>query len=86
KLIDAGEYHSHNPFREIKRLREAVTEMAFLSSEEITRLLSMLDGDELNATLVCLSTGGRWSEVSNLKAEHIINQMVTFMKTKNGKR
>ena len=42
----------------------------------------MLDGDELNATLVCLSTGGRWSEVSNLKAEHIINQMVTFMKTK----
>ncbi|SPX10944.1 integrase [Escherichia coli] len=47
KLIDAGEYHSHNPFREIKRLREAVTEMAFLSSEEITRLLSMLDGDEL---------------------------------------
>ena len=60
--------------------------MAFLSSEEITRLLSMLDGDELNATLVCLSTGGRWSEVSNLKAEHIINQMVTFMKTKNGKR
>lgn len=29
KLIDAGEYHSHNPFREIKRLREAVTEMAF---------------------------------------------------------
>ncbi|EEY5886618.1 TPA: tyrosine-type recombinase/integrase [Escherichia fergusonii] len=86
KLIDAGEYHSHNPFREVKRLREAVTEMAFLSSEEITRLLSILDGDELNATLVCLSTGGRWSEVSNLKAEHIINQMVTFMKTKNGKR
>jgi len=60
--------------------------MAFLSQDEIPLLLSRLDGDELNATLVCLSTGGRWGEVSGLKAEHIINQMVTFMKTKNGKR
>lgn len=86
KLIDAGEYHSNNPFREVKPLREAITEMAFLSQDEIPLLLSRLDGDELNATLVCLSTGGRWGEVSGLKAEHIINQMVTFMKTKNGKR
>ena len=86
KLIDAGEYHSNNPFREVKPLREAITEMAFLSQEEITLLLSRLDGDELNATLVCLSTGGRWGEVSGLKTEHIINQMITFMKTKNGKR
>lgn len=86
KLIDAGEYNCPNPFREIKRLKEASSEMAFLSDDEIENLLSRLEGDERNAVLVCLSTGGRWGEVSGLKAEHIINQMVTFMKTKNGKR
>ncbi|MDM3390890.1 tyrosine-type recombinase/integrase [Citrobacter sp. Cb013] len=86
KLIDAEEYNCPNPFRDIKRLKEASFEMAFLSGEEIEALLARLDGDERNAVLVCLSTGGRWGEVSDLKAEHIINQMVTFMKTKNGKR
>lgn len=86
KLINAGEYGSQNPFREVKSLKEATSEMAFLSDDEITALLAHVDGDERNAVLVCLSTGGRWGEVSSLKAEHIINQMVTFMKTKNGKR
>ena len=86
KLIDAEEYNCPNPFRDIKRLKEASFEMAFLSGEEIEALLARLDGDERSAVLVCLSTGGRWGEVSDLKAEHIINQMVTFMKTKNGKR
>lgn len=86
KLINAGEYGSRNPFREVKNLKEATSEMAFLSDDEIAALLAHLEGDERNAVLVCLSTGGRWGEVSGLKAEHIINQMVTFMKTKNGKR
>lgn len=86
KLINAGEYSSRNPFREVKSLKEATSEMAFLSDDEIDALLTQLHGDERNAVLVCLSTGGRWGEVSSLKAEHIINQMVTFMKTKNGKR
>ncbi|HHP5903947.1 TPA: tyrosine-type recombinase/integrase, partial [Citrobacter freundii] len=86
KLIDAGEYHGHNPMREVKRLKEAEAEMAFLTDDEIQELLARLDGDELNIALVCLATGGRWGEVSRLKAEHIIQNMVTFMKTKNGKR
>ncbi|MCX9039223.1 tyrosine-type recombinase/integrase [Citrobacter portucalensis] len=86
KLIDAGEYHGHNPMREVKRLKEAEAEMAFLTDDEIRELLTRLDGDELNIALVCLATGGRWGEVSRLKAEHIIQNLVTFMKTKNGKR
>ncbi len=86
KLIDAGEYGSSNPFREVKSLKEVSSEMSFLSDDEITALLARLEGDDRNVVLLCLSTGGRWGEVSSLKAEHIINQMVTFMKTKNGKR
>ncbi|MCI4204259.1 phage integrase [Dickeya dianthicola] len=86
KLIDAEEYHCPNPFKDVKPLKESLTEMAFLTASEIPDLLRLLEGDELDAVLVCLATGGRWSEVANLKSEHIINNMVTFMKTKNGKR
>jgi integrase len=86
KLIAAGEYHSIQPFKDIKRLKAPLSDMAFLSKSEIENLLSLLSGDDRKAVLVCLATGGRWGEVSALKGEHIINSMVTFMKTKNGKR
>ncbi|QCQ71997.1 site-specific integrase [Citrobacter sp. TBCP-5362] len=86
KLIDAGEFHSANPMREVKRLKEEQAEMAFLTEEEIPQLLSRLDGDELNIALICLATGGRWGEVSRLRSAHVIKNMVTFMKTKNGKQ
>ncbi|MCP1104874.1 tyrosine-type recombinase/integrase [Serratia nevei] len=86
KLIEAEEYHSEHPFKGIKQLKEAQTEMAFLSIEEISTLIDLLDGDDRKAVLVCLATGGRWGEVATLKGEHIINNMLTFMKTKNGKR
>ncbi|CAI0721794.1 Tyrosine recombinase XerC [Serratia marcescens] len=86
KLIEAEEYHSEHPFKGIKQLKEAQTEMAFLSTEEIGTLIDLLDGDDRKAVLVCLATGGRWGEVATLKGEHIINNMLTFMKTKNGKR
>lgn len=86
KLIDAEEYHSGNPFHEVRRLRETETEMAFLSNEEIGELLSRLSGDNKKAVMLCLATGARWGEVANLKSEHVIHNMVTYMKTKNGKR
>lgn len=86
KLIVAGEYHSLHPFRDIKQFKEPQSEMAFLSKDEVSRLLDLLTGDDRKAVLISLATGGRWGEVSMLKGEHIINNMVTFMKTKNGKR
>ncbi|CAI0968239.1 MULTISPECIES: tyrosine-type recombinase/integrase [Serratia] len=86
KLIDAEEYHSQHPFKDIKQFKEPESEMAFLAKEEICTLLDLLDGDDRKAVLICLATGGRWGEVASLKGEHIINNMLTFMKTKNGKR
>ncbi|NWA44221.1 integrase [Ewingella americana] len=86
KLIDADEFHSQHPFRGIQKLKEVEPEMAFLSTDEISDLLNRLEGDDRKAVMLCLATGGRWGEVANLKGEHIINNMVTFMKTKNGKR
>ncbi|CAI2470190.1 Tyrosine recombinase XerC [Serratia ficaria] len=86
KLINAEEYHKSNPFHEVKAFKEAEAEMTFLSAEEVEALLSRLDGDDLKVVLICLATGGRWGEVSNLKGEHVIGGKVIFMKTKNGKR
>ena len=86
KLINAEAYHCKNPFREVKAFREPESEMAFLSSDEIDKLLQLVSGDEYKAVLLCLATGGRWGEVANLKGEHVIGGKVVFMKTKNGKR
>lgn len=86
KLIDAGEFHGTNPMHIVKRLKEAQAEMAFMSDEEVDIFLSRLDGDEFAISMLCLATGARWGEASRLKGEHIIQNLVTFMKTKNGKR
>ncbi|RQM37224.1 phage integrase [Erwinia psidii] len=86
KLINAAEYHSANPFKQIKAFKEPQSDMSFLSAAEIVELLQRLHGDERKAVMLCLATGGRWGEVASLKAEHIIGSKVIFMKTKNGKR
>lgn len=86
KLIDAEEYSGCNPFHEIKRLKSRQPEMAYLSQDEIALLLERLSGDNLKAAMLCLATGGRWSEVAMLKGEHLIGGKVIFMETKNGKR
>ncbi|MCZ5321304.1 hypothetical protein O5699_00475 [Escherichia coli] len=55
--------------------------MAYLYHEDIPRLLELLSGDELKAVLLCLATGGRWSEVAK-SGEHVISGKVIFMETK----
>ncbi|WP_310598508.1 phage integrase [Aeromonas aquatica] len=84
-LIDAGMYHAPHPLRKIKKLKEAPTAMSYLSQCEITGLLNRLEGDNRNLAVLCLSTGARWGEAIALRAEHVINQRVMFVATKNGK-
>jgi hypothetical protein len=60
--------------------------MTFLDKSEIERLLGVLTGDALLVAILCLSTGGRWTEVATLKPAQIASCRVTFLKTKNGKK
>lgn len=60
--------------------------MSFLSSAEINALLDTLKGDYRLVALLCLSTGGRWSEVSTLTPSQLTQQRVIFLETKNGKK
>lgn len=85
-LIDSGLYCGEHPIRGSGKLKEANTEMTYLSREEISLLLSSLQGGNRRIAVLCLSTGARWGEAVKLKAEHVIHNRVTFVQTKNGKR
>lgn len=75
-----------NPFREIEPLKEAPAVVTFLTMAEIDTLLKELTGDSRKLALLCLSTGARFGEAANLRAENVVNGRVTFVKTKNGKQ
>lgn len=84
-LIDAELFSGDNPFRGMKKLKEQKPETGYLTQDEITLLLSRLNGDNKKIAVLCLSTGARWSEAALLKAEHVIQGRVTFVKTKTNK-
>ncbi|HFP9437916.1 TPA: tyrosine-type recombinase/integrase [Klebsiella pneumoniae] len=84
-LIEAELFFGEHPIRGTKRLKEDTPETGYLTQGEITLLLSRLDGDNKKIAILCLSTGARWSEAARLKAEHIIQNRVTFVKTKTNK-
>ncbi|MBS3893598.1 MULTISPECIES: phage integrase [Serratia] len=84
-LIEVGECHGDNPIRQLPALREKTPEMTYLTREDIDRLLKALDGDARRLTILCLSTGARWGEANKVTAENVLNNRVTFTKTKNGK-
>ncbi|MGP3146802.1 phage integrase [Serratia bockelmannii] len=85
-LIKIDEFTGENPVRGLPPLPEKDPGMTFLSSDEIARLLEALKGDYRLIALLCLSTGGRWSEVATLKASQVVSNRVVFLETKNGKR
>ncbi|HBQ1809026.1 phage integrase [Klebsiella aerogenes] len=84
-LIEAELFFGEHPIRGRRRLKEDPPETGYLTQEEIVLLLSRLDGDNKKIAVLCLSTGARWSEAVRLKAEHIIQNRVTFVKTKTNK-
>ncbi|EAN0852649.1 site-specific integrase [Salmonella enterica] len=84
-LIEAELFFGEHPIRGTKRLKEDQPETGYLTQEEIALLLSKLDGDNRKIAILCLSTGARWGEAAKLKAEHIIQNRVTFVKTKTNK-
>lgn len=84
-LIKLDEYRDENPAQGLPQLIEKNPEMAFLDNDEIARLLAVLPGDYRLVALLCLSTGGRWGEVSTLRPAQVANGRVTFLETKNYK-
>lgn len=85
-LIKLDEFEGENPLRGLPPLKEKNPGMTFLTKPEISRLLDTLTGDYRLVALLCLSTGGRWGEVSTLTESQIMHGRVVFLETKNGKK
>lgn len=83
-LIDAEVFHNENPVRGIRKLKVRNTEMAFLSDDEIDRLLERLEGMRV-VLLFCVFPLAQGGEAAGLRGEHIVGNRVMFFNTKNGK-
>ncbi|MDQ7464267.1 phage integrase [Salmonella enterica] len=85
-LIANGLYHAVHPLSGMSQLRTQTSEMAFLTHDDIARLLDALkhDPDSLNVVRVCLATGARWGEAAGLTCDNVMKYKVTFTNTKNG--
>ncbi|CAM7779259.1 TPA: tyrosine-type recombinase/integrase [Escherichia coli] len=89
ELKRIGEWSAPNPLENVRQYRTDETEMAFLTAEEIERLLLECKRSKVKylelVVKICLATGARWNEAATLKSSQIAGDKVTFVKTK-GKR
>ena len=89
KLIELDEINFPNPLDKLKQLRVNETELSFLYPEEIPKLIDYCKVSTNDSLLpvvkICLATGCRWSEAETLRGTQIMNNRITFTKTKNMK-
>jgi integrase len=89
KLIELGEWKLPNPIENVKPFKESEHEMAFLTHEQIVKLLTYAEhhkrADMIKIIKLCLSTGARWNEAAQLRGSQVSQFKVTFTKTKTKK-
>ncbi|SIS98181.1 Site-specific recombinase XerD [Thalassolituus maritimus] len=86
-------WQQENPLRNVKPLSFDETEMGFLTSDEIARLLHECENskstDLPHVVRLCLATGARWNEAAQLDRSHIQMMQgrarVIYQGTKSGK-
>ncbi|WP_338560638.1 tyrosine-type recombinase/integrase [Erwinia sp. E_sp_B04_7] len=87
ELNRLGEWKGENPLRNMRPFRTEESEMAFLTLEQIARLLQECEHnvDLSGVVKICLATGARWSEAQDLKPSQLTEYKITFTKTKGRK-
>lgn len=84
ELARLGYWTGKNPLEKIRQFKERQQELAFLNHEQIEQLLNALSGDAQTVSRICLTTGARWGEAEKLQAEHVENNLISFIDTKSG--
>ncbi|WP_313396988.1 replication endonuclease [Atlantibacter hermannii] len=78
-----------NPLTNIRLFDEPEKEMAWLTTEEVARLLRTCRGhgnpDLTMIVKICLATGARWSEAQSITKINLSPNKLTFFKTKGKK-
>lgn len=89
ELSRLGEWDRENPLKNIREFKQQESEMAFLTTEQISALLSACEqsrkADLLIIIKIALSTGARWSEVASLTRSQISKYRITYINTKGKK-
>ncbi|URL05932.1 site-specific integrase [Avibacterium sp. 21-595] len=89
ELRNLGKWKGSNPLEGVRLFKESETELAFLYTDEIERLLIECDNSR-NKDLglivrICLATGARWSEAEQLTQSQIMPYKITYINTKSKK-
>lgn len=83
------EWKGENPLKNVRAFTTDESEMAYLTTEEIEKLLHYCDevggANLVNVVTVCLSTGARWSEAQDLTRSQVNPNRITYTKTKGKK-
>ncbi|MCH5049398.1 tyrosine-type recombinase/integrase [Pectobacterium aquaticum] len=89
ELKRLGEWTLPNPLENVRKFRTDESEMAYLTSDQIDRLLAECRNSSASdleiIVRLCLSTGARWSEAQDLRRSQVSENKVTFVKTKGKK-
>ena len=88
ELIRLDNIHFPNPLIKVRPLRLQERPLSFLTSEQITELLTALDSRPICVHIgliarICLVTGARWGEAQALTPDRVCNGAVTFANTKS---
>lgn len=89
ELIRLGVWHGANPVANLRQLKVDEVELSFLTLPECRLVLDECKVSTNNHTWVvaqiCLATGARWDEAESISRSQLVNGMVRFARTKNGK-
>ncbi|MBO2682976.1 phage integrase [Shewanella algae] len=89
ELKRMGEWKYPNPLDGFAMFKIPESEMGFLYAEEIPIVLqecaASQNPDVLLVAKICLATGCRWSEAETLTGSQVVNNRITFIKTKGKK-
>lgn len=90
ELYGLGQLQYQNPISLVKPFQIQERELSWLTHSQIKQLLDTICESTENPhvypiTLICLSTGSRWSEAQNLKPSSLRNGVISFSGTKSGK-
>ncbi|TRX75350.1 phage integrase [Pseudomonas mangiferae] len=89
ELIRLGVWHDANPVASLRQIKVDDTERSFLTLPECRRVLEecavSTNSHTLPVAQLCLATGARWDEAESITRAQLVNGMVRFSKTKNGK-
>lgn len=88
-LKKLGHWSASNPLAGLPTFKIAEGELAFLTTDEIKRLLDACADSQSPSLLmtakICLATGARWSEAENFQSHQLSKYRITYTKTKGKK-